>query len=151
VIGTISRHLLPITAEEVLFGRSTETPIFPGVVSTFKGFLFGTTLGTVSSLILGFNEPTSVGRVFKSGLSMGFEIGLQSGIAQIVQLEISCRRGRESIFDPIVAGATAGAICGAPWGLQSALEKAVQGACAAALMELAKDGLDYLYLPTRKK
>jgi hypothetical protein len=66
VIGTISR-LLPITAEEVLFGRRTESPIFPGVVSTFKRFLFGTTLGTVSSLILGFNEPTSVGRVFKVG------------------------------------------------------------------------------------
>lgn len=134
VIGTISKHLLPITAEEILYGRLGESTVLPGLMVGCGMFLVGTAVGSVSSMIFRGSEPFTVGRALKAGLVTGFRYGVEFGVTQIIETQIGCARGRECLFDKIIAGATAGAICGAPWGVKSAVWGAARGAGEGLLM-----------------
>ena len=133
--------LLPVKPEEVLYPHIDESPIFRATQSFVGVFSLGTFIGAGAFLIQCVEDkskPFSVGKMLKSGTSLGFRFGAEIALNEFFTTSFASLRGKECFYDRILAGAASGAILNCKGGWKSM----GQGALNSALVSSAYVLLD---------
>ena len=131
-VDNVSKYLLPVTQEEVLYLDVGMSPFAKAIGATESMGSFGAAIGTVSyagfNLFRGEKGSFSVKELGKSALTTGLQVGLEAGITSYIENTLACNRGKSKSYDKIIAGTTAGAILGIPDGLNGIKNGAIKGA-----------------------